>query len=136
MNSEKSYIEDEQDELESLFFDSYAFFEILKGNQNYIKYQNNFRIVTSKLNIFELYFGILLNNTESNAQIILEKYYPFVVDFDEGVIIDAAKLKRLLNNRKVSMTDRIGYSLAKQLGIKFLTGDGVFEGMDNVEFCK
>ena len=134
MNSEKSYIEG--DELETLFFDSYAFFEILKGSQNYVKYQNNYRIVTSKLNLFELYFGVLQNNNESNAQRILEIYSPFVVDFNEEVIINAAKLKLLLNKREVSMADCIGYALAKQLGIKFLTGDSVFQGMENVEFVK
>ncbi len=34
------------------------------------------------------------------------------------------------------MTDCIGYIFAKQLGIKFLTGDKEFENLDNVEFVK
>ena len=38
--------------------------------------------------------------------------------------------------RNVSMTDCVGYILAKQLGIKFLTGDKEFEHLDNVEFVK
>jgi predicted nucleic acid-binding protein len=135
MNSEKSYIiEEEQEEIESLFFDSYAFFEILEGNKNYIYYRDNYKIITSKLNIFEIYFGVLRNDNESDANKILEKYYPFAVDFDEKVIADAAKLKMRLNKRDVSVVDCIGYSLALRLGVKFLTGDRVFEGMENVEF--
>ena len=34
------------------------------------------------------------------------------------------------------MTDCIGYILAKNIGIKFLTGDKEFENLDNVEFVK
>ena len=42
------------------------------------------------------------------------------------------------NNLKkdISMTDCIGYFLAKSLGIKFLTGDKEFENMKDVEFVK
>ena len=66
----------------------------------------------------------------------MNKYYPFAVDFNEEVIKNSAKLKNELNKRDVSMTDCIGYCLAKQLGIKFLTGDEAFENLDNVEYIK
>jgi predicted nucleic acid-binding protein len=131
MNSEENYIDLD----ESIFFDSYAFFEILKGNKNYFKY-SNFKIVTSKLNLFELYLGLLREVGEEKAQAEFDKYYNFAVDFDKDVIVSAAKLKVELNRRDVSMTDCIGYSLANQLGIKFLTGDKEFENMDNVEFVR
>ncbi len=39
-------------------------------------------------------------------------------------------------DRKVSIPDCIGYVMAKNLDIKFLTGDKEFEGLDNVEFVK
>ena len=132
MNLEGNYTNLER---ESLFFDSYAFFEILRENRNYERYKD-FEIVTTKLNLFELYLGILRESNEKNAQIVLDKYYPFVVDFDENVIRNAAKLKHSLNKRDISMTDCMGYSLAKQLGIKFLTGDDAFRDLDNVEFVK
>ena len=131
MNSEKNYI----DNRKNLFFDTYAFFEILKGNPKYERYKK-FEIITSKLNIFELYLGILREVSEEKANESLKKYYPFTTDFDENVIAEAAKLKKLLNKRDVSMTDCIGYALANQLDIKFLTGDNAFEGMENVEFVK
>ena len=40
------------------FFDTYAFFEILNGNQNYSKY---LKVVgaTTKLNLMELHYGLL-----------------------------------------------------------------------------
>ncbi len=120
---------------DSFFFDSYAFFEILKGNQNYEIYKR-FKIVTTKLNIFELYFGLLKDIDEETAKKYLEKYYPFALEFDKNTIEKAAQLKNKLNKRNISMTDCIGYILAKQLGIKFLTGDKEFENMNNVEFIK
>ena len=122
-------------EKKDLFFDTYAFFEILKGNTNYKKYEKA-EIITTKLNMFELYLGILRHVNTEDAQKVLDKYYPFVTEFGQEVIKDAALLKIALNERDVSMTDCIGYCLAKQLGIKFLTGDSTFENLENVEFTK
>ena len=130
MNSEEIYIEESP-----FFFDSYAFFEILKGNNNYQHYKKC-KIVTTKLNLFELYLGLLRDIDEETAEKYLETYYPFVIDFDKVIIKSAAKLKNKLNKRNISMADCIGYSLAKQLEIKFLTGDKEFESLDNVEFVK
>lgn len=138
MNSEKSYIiddSDSEDKKKGFFFDTYAFYELIDKNPNYLPYLN-VEVATTKLNLFELYFIFLKQKNDYLAEMSLEKYYPFVVDFDEEVIESAAKLKLLLNKREVSMADCIGYALAKQLGIKFLTGDAVFEGMENVEFVK
>src|SRR3989338_8593362 len=123
MSSEKTYIKNNE---EGFFFDTYAFFEILKKNSNYEKYRK-YEITTTKLNLFELYLGILREVDENNAKKVLEKYYPFAIDFDENVTKEAAELKKMLNKRDVSMTDCIGYCLAKQIGIKFLTGDTAFE---------
>ncbi len=138
MNLEESSITIENaDDLkkQGLFFDTYAFFEIIKENKNYERYLDE-PIATTKLNISELYFGFLKSKNEDLAQTSLDKYYPFVMDFDENVIREAAKLKILLNKRDVSMTDCIGYCLARQLGIRFLTGDDAFRNLDNVEFVK
>ncbi len=131
MSSEETYTDFEK----SFFFDSYAFFEILKANERYGKYKET-EIVTTKLNLFELYFGILREKNEIEAKEILDIYYPFAIDFDKEVIEEAAKFKNEFNKRNVSMTDCIGYILAKQLGIKFLTGDKEFENLENVEFVK
>src|SRR3989344_4783192 len=99
MNSEEIYIKED-----SFFFDSYAFFEILRGN-NYYKDYKKCKIITTKLNIFELFLGLLRDIDEEIAEEYLTKYYPFVTDFDENVIKGAAKLKNKLNKRNLSMTD-------------------------------
>ena len=128
MKQEETYIE-------TFFFDSYAIFEIMKGNRNYEKYVNAF-IKTTKLNLFELYHGFLKDSESEKAEAALREYYKFCIDFDKETIKEAAELKIRLNKRNISMTDCIGYALAKQFGIKFLTGDKEFENLENVEFVK
>ena len=128
-------IEESEEERETFFFDTYAFYEIYEGNENYKKYEGC-GIVTTKLNLFEIYLTILRYYGENDAEKIFNNYYEFVKDFDEEIIKNAAKLKFKLSQRDLSMTDCIGYELAKQLGIKFLTGDEQFKDMENVEFIK
>ena len=138
MNLEENFttIEHTENEVvETYFFDTYAFFEILRGSKAYEKYKFT-KIITTKLNLFELYLGILREHGEESAEKALETYYSFAKDFDAVVIKKAAFLKQSLNKLDVSMTDCIGYCFAKQLGIKFLTGDSVFEDMENVEFVR
>lgn len=120
---------------EIYFFDSYALFEIIKGNKNYANYTNA-NLVLSKLNIFELYYGLLKENDEKTALLMLNKYYNFIIDFDKDIIEKAAKFRSLYKKSKFSMADCIGYTIAKKLGVKFLTGDKEFEGMPSVEFVK
>src|SRR3989344_3968987 len=103
MNLEKTYMmteksKNEERGFETFFFDTYAFYEILIENDNYKSYVNS-KIVTTKLNIFELYLIVLRNVSEEKAEEILEKYYPFAKDFDENVIKEAAKMKKELNKR-------------------------------------
>jgi len=119
---------------EALFFDTYAFFRILDKSSDYNKY-TNIDIVTTKLNLFELYNNLLKYFDEKTASNILNKYWPFIVDFDKEIIKEAAKFKRAFG-RGVSMTDCVGYVIAKKIGIKFLTGDKQFEFLPDVEFVK
>jgi len=130
MSLEENYIM-----TETLFFDTYAFIEIIKHNENYNKYRSN-RILTTKLNIFELYYYLLKNFHEDVIDIIISEYYKLTVDFDRNIIENAAKLRFMNNKLNLSMTDCIGYCTARKHGIKFLTGDKGFENMPNVEFVK
>ncbi|MEK6846345.1 MAG: PIN domain-containing protein [Nanoarchaeota archaeon] len=120
---------------EVFFFDSYAIVEIIKGSENYLKYANAIIIIT-KLNLFEVYYGILRESTECDADKFLVEYKKYVIGYDENVIREAARLKLEYRKRNVSMTDCIGYCIAQKWGVKFLTGDKEFEKMENVEFVK
>jgi|SRR3989338_5135782 len=117
------------------FFDSYALAEISLGNPNYKNYIKS-GVVLTKLNLFEIYYGLLRDVGEKEAKNFLERYYQCSVDFYKEDIQEAAKLKLKLKKKNVSMTDCIGYAVAKRLNIRFLTGDKEFEYLDNVEFVK
>lgn len=117
------------------FFDSYALMEIILGNLNYKPFTKS-NIITTKLNIFEVYHGLLRDVDENEAEKFLNEYYPFTIDFNGEDIKNAAKLRVQHKKRDLSMTDCIGFILAKRLGIKFLTGDKEFKEMENVEFVK
>jgi|SRR3989344_4440909 len=120
---------------EIFFFDSYAIIEIIKGNENYRGYINSI-ILTTKLNIFEVFYALLKDVSEKEANFFLDKYYEFVIDFNEEIIKKASKFRLQYKKRNLSMTDCIGYILAKEWRVKFLTGDREFEDMENVEFVK
>lgn len=117
------------------FFDSYAVIELINGNPNYKKYINS-GILLTKLNLFEIYYSFLRDFGEKEADKFIEKYYPFIIDFDEFIIKEAAKFKLQNRKRNLSMTDCIGYIMAQKIEIKFLTGDREFENLENVEFVK
>ena len=115
------------------FFDTYAFFEIIEKNPKYLIYTQS-PFVTSKLNLFELYYNLLREGQEKLALELLDSYFPYALDFDKGILMYAAQLKFVYIKKKLSMTDCIGYVMAKKLGIPFLTGDKEFIPFENVEF--
>ena len=117
------------------FFDTYAFIEIYNKNPNYFKFTNCCPIIT-KLNLYEVYYTLLRLGNKEVANNFLKEFYDFAIDYDKNIITKAAEFKFHLKKRDISMADSIGYFVALEKGIKFLTGDKQFEGMYNVEFVK
>lgn len=117
------------------FFDSYAVIEILNSNPAYKDYSLYTPFFT-KLNVYEVYYYLLRKHNESIANKFAMQYSNYVKEFNIFTVINAAKFKLLHKNKKLSMTDCIGYTMARGMGIPFLTGDKEFEGLPNVEFVK
>ena len=117
------------------FADTYALIEILNGTNSYKKYKNSI-LITSKINLAELYYHLLLSEDEK----IANKYYDFfrkiVVPISSWSIKTGMKFKQMYKKEKLSYADCIGYALALELNIPFLTGDKEFEDKSNVEFVK
>ena len=84
----------------------------------------------------ELYYGLIVKYDEKTANSLYEKFSPYCVNIDDNTIKKAMMFRALNKKRDLSYVDCIGYILAKQRNIKFLTGDKEFEGMENVEFVK
>lgn len=118
------------------FFDTYAFVEIYKGNPKYLKYKSGIKVLTNKLNLMELAFFLRRENKESEIKEMFHEFSKFSIDYDDAVLIEAAKMKFEHKSKYLSYVDCIGYNLAKKHNIKFLTGDEKFRNMSNVEFVK
>ncbi len=117
------------------FFDTYAFHELIKGGENYKAYTAA-SILTTRLNLMELYYTMLLKYGQQEAERCYSLFLDFVVDIDDDIIKEAMMFKKESKKRSLSYIDCIGYILAKRRGVKFLTGDKEFEHLENVEFVK
>ena len=123
-------------EIKTFFFDTYALYEIIEGGENYKRYTKSIVIVTTKLNLMELFYGLLIRYDEKTANNFYEKFLSYCTGIEDNIIKKAMIFRALNKKRNLSYIDCIGYILAKQRNVKFLTGDKEFENMDNVEFVK
>ncbi len=119
--------------IEILFFDTYAFFEIIKGNSKYEKYKNTVAITTI-FNLAELNYGLKKELSLDVADRITEKYSEFLVELNITDIKKAMTFRRI--HKDLSIPDSIGYIVAQKHRLKFLTGDDDFKDLPNVEFVK
>ena len=120
----------------SFFFDTYALIEIGKNNPNYEFYKKDVKIFVSMLNIMELAYFLIRENKENEIEDIFNNLSKFAISYNKEILISATKMKHQYKKEKLSYIDCIGYFLAKQQNIKFLTGDEKFRDKKNVEFVK
>lgn len=115
-------------------FDTYAILEIIGGNESYVPYLDS-KIIINDFIFSELCYKLIREN-HSNADYYIGLYSPYVVKLDIEVIKEAMKFRTENKKKKLSMTDCVSYFMAKNLGVKFLTGDKEFESLEGVEFVK
>lgn len=123
-------------EIKTYFFDSYAFYEIINGNPSYKQFIENIGILTTKLNIMELYYGLLLRYNKAMANKYFDELIKYCIELDDETIKHACLFKLINKKLDLSYVDCIGYIIAKQRNVRFLTGDKQFENLENVEFVK
>ena len=109
---------------DTYFFDTYAFFEIIRGNPKYEKYRDALAITTI-FNLAELNYGLKKEMGQKEADEITEKYVSLIVEVNINDVKEAMNLK--INQKKLSIPDSIGYIIAKNKKVKFLTGDEDFK---------
>ena len=128
MNRTRSFMTNDK-----FFFDTYAFIEIIRGNPAYSNYKDC-GAITTLFNIAELNYNLKKLFDKSTADHYTDLYSSFVVEIEISTVKEAMDFK--LQNKKMSMADCIGYTVAKKYGIKILTGDNDFRNLSNVEFVK
>lgn len=73
---------------------------------------------------------------KKTADKYLRLYSKFIVPITNSNIQLGMQFKLKYKKEKLSYVDYIGYALAMELGIEFLTGDQKFKNNDNVKFVK
>jgi uncharacterized protein len=117
------------------FFDSYAIIEILKNNPNYNRFADE-TILTSDLNLGEVYYALLKQIGREKADDWFENFKGTIIHFNSETVIEAMFFRYKNIKKKLSMIDCIGYKIAVNQKLKFLTGDKEFEQIQNVEYVK
>lgn len=120
---------------DAYLFDTYALVEIVKGNASYLKFKYSKAIITI-FNLVEIHYKLLRDFDRKIADELLEEYASLVIDIDLETIKEANEFKLHNRSKDFSSTDVIGYVSARRYGLKFLTGDRQFQGMQGVEFVK
>ena len=118
------------------YLDTYAMHELIAGNQSYEKYAAGISVITSRLNLMELYYALFTRYGEKDADDAYSLFLPYCVDVEDDVIKAAMRYKSASKERKLSYVDCIGYTLAQQRNAKFLTGDKEFKDVAGVEYVK
>lgn len=114
------------------FFDTYAIIELLKHNPAYAKY-NDYPLVTSMLNKIEVGWWALQSYGKEFAELMLDSLsHP--VELSDELIMKALLFRSQEKKRDVSYADAIGYTYARESGLRFLTGDRQFKDLPGVEF--
>lgn len=117
------------------FFDTYAIIEVIKENQAYFRFKEC-PIVTSILNLGELYYALIKDFGEDFAEEWHDKLKPMALDVTLPEVIGGMKFKYKKKKVNFSFVDCVSYAMAKEHKLIFLTGDKEFAGLPNVEFVK
>lgn len=117
------------------FFDTYAIIELIKLNPNYNRF-DGLKIVTSVMNLGELYNIFLKDKGRKHADEFFEACNFEFLEISPKIMVEAVRFRYENRKGNVSLTDSVGYVLALEHKLKFLTGDRQFENMPNVEFVK
>jgi len=123
-------------EIKTYFLDSYAFFEIINGNLKYEKYVKDMALVTTKLSLLELHYGLLNLVGKEKADELYNYFSRFAVEIDDEIFRLASYFKNVMKTKKFSFIDCIGYVYAKSKNIPFVTGNSEFKNLENVEYVK
>lgn len=115
--------------------DTYALIELIGGNRDYQPYLDA-TLLTTKLNLAELYYHLLREYNAKTADHYLDLYSRITIEVSITSIRNGMALKLKHKHERLSYTDCIAYALAHEIGIRFLTGDEKFKTRANVEYVR
>ncbi len=117
------------------FFDSYAIIELAESSPAYEQYKE-FEVITSVLNIGEIYHLILRKKGKESADNWFKNTNFKLLEITPDIIIEAVYFRHSNKKSDFSLPDAVGYKLSLKHKLKFLTGDSQFKNIADVEFVK
>ena len=117
------------------FADTYALIELVGGNLHYKPYLNGI-LFTTEYNLIELYYSFLKDYGKEKADYYFALFSNFIIPLTPLSIKKGMEFKLKYAKEKLSYVDCVGYALARELEIPFLTGDQKFENKENVIYIK
>lgn len=118
------------------FFDTYALVALFKGKESYRGYGGpSIGIATTGLNLMEFAYVALRSGKPAGE---VEKRFRELEEHCHPIYSELLLKVALFRTRhpRMSYVDCIGYLMARELDVPFLTGDDAFQGMEGVEFVK
>ena len=115
------------------FADTYALVEMAKGNSRYKSYTSE-NFVLTKWNLAEFYYTLIREKRPAMTQ--FDEFRKRLISISFASIITAAQFKLMHKSARMSYVDCIGYALAREHGMKFLTGDRQFKDLPDVEWVE
>ena len=117
------------------FLDTYALIEIIKENKNFKRFEETINF-TNSLNLLELHYSINNEFGSKKADEIIDELKPLVINIEMRDVKGASIFRTKNMKLKFSYIDCLGYIMASNRNMKFVTGDNSFKNFDNVEFIK
>jgi len=124
--------------LADLFADSYALVALLEGNERYVRIFRRKVIVTSSLNLLEVYSTLLRRFDRDESRELTAGITSMIAPVPSEVAYAAGEFRQFMRSqrRDCSYIDAWGYASARHFGIPFLTGDPAFRNVEMVEFVR
>lgn len=113
------------------FFDTYALLGVLQGAPAYEPFRRT-PVFTHDLHLYELFTAILREKPDADPLFAVDALRPNRLPHSLTDLVDASVYKLSRAKDRISYADSLGYVLARGHGLRFLTGDEKFEGVDNV----
>src|SRR3989344_7028680 len=110
------------------FFDTYAIIEAHLGNPSFSKF-GKYPLIVSFLNVAEFYEYLMREYGSEAAENKMRQISFEIIQPNLKTIKDSVNFRQEKKKNHISWADCIGYCLAKENGIKFLTGDKEFRDL-------
>ena len=112
---------------EAVFCDTSAIIDFIRSEEKTTPFKNNI-LITSSLNLMELYYILLRDHGKENAELHTKEWARYTAPVSLETVKRAMEFRLANRKENLSYVDCIGYLFAFEQGISFLTSDRAFAG--------